>query len=122
MFVRTISRMASRVGVAILFCTLSAGSAAQASSTIQITAVPSTFSPDKVVMHVGQTTTLEFNHTEGIHGIASTDLGIPETVIAPDKTTTIDVTTAKTGTYVLHCQIVCGEKHADMALTVIVES
>jgi heme/copper-type cytochrome/quinol oxidase subunit 2 len=32
------------------------------------------------------------------------------------------VTPSKAGTYVLHCEIVCGEQHDSMALTITVES
>ncbi|MDQ6825896.1 MAG: cupredoxin domain-containing protein [Candidatus Eremiobacteraeota bacterium] len=121
MFIRTISRWASSLSSAILLFTILAGASANGSSTIQITAVPSSFTPNRIVMHVGQTTTLEFNHTEGVHGIASSDLGIPNTILSADKTNHIEVTPKKAGTFTIRCQTICGDKHADMALTVVVE-
>ncbi len=84
MFIRTISRWASILSSAILLFTILAGASANGSSTIQITAVPSSFTPNRIVMHVGQTTTLEFNHTKGVHDIASSDLGIPNTILSAD--------------------------------------
>ena len=92
------------------------------SSTIEITAVPSKFTPDTIVLHAGQTTRLDFKNVEGVHGIESSDLGVPQTVLSPGKDTTVDVTPSKPGTYVLHCQIVCGTDHPNMTLTVKVEA
>ena len=79
------------------------------------------FAPDHVVLHVGKRQTLSFTSTGGVHGIASTALGIPATTITADKPVTVTVTPKKTGTYKLPCTIVCGAGHADMALTVDVK-
>lgn len=95
---------------------------ADTDSTIEIVPVPSKFSPDKITLHAGVTTKLDFTHTEGVHAIQSSDLGIPLTTLAPGKDVTIEVTPKKAGTYVLHCEIICGEDHDNMTLTVTVES
>ncbi len=79
------------------------------------------FAPDHVVLHVGKRQTLRFTSTGGVHGIASTDLGIPATTITTDKPVSVTVTPKKAGTYKLPCTIVCGPGHADMALTVDVK-
>src|ERR1700739_3226777 len=90
-------------------------------SAITITAVPSTFSPTTITLHRGVTTELVFSHTQGVHAIESDALGIPRTTLSPGKDVTIDVTPSKDGTFVLHCEIVCGQDHDSMALTVNVE-
>lgn len=92
-----------------------------APDAVTITAVPSTFTPSKITLHRGVTTKLIFTHTEGVHAIESDALGIPNTVLSSGKDVTIDVTPTKDGTYVLHCEIVCGQDHSSMALTVNVE-
>ncbi|HEV2737584.1 MAG TPA: cupredoxin domain-containing protein [Candidatus Elarobacter sp.] len=79
------------------------------------------FAPDHVVLHAGKRQTLSFTSTGGVHGIASTALGIPATMITADKPVSVTVTPKKTGTYKLPCTIVCGAGHADMALTIVVK-
>jgi len=95
---------------------------AHASSAVDIVAVPSKFNPDKITLKAGVTTKLEFSHTEGVHAIQSAALGIPLTTLAPGKDVAIDVTPSKPGTYVLHCEVICGSDHESMTLTVTVES
>ena len=80
-----------------------------------------TFKPNHVVLHVNKRQTLRFTSAAGVHGIGSADLGIPATMIMPDKPVDIVVTPKKAGTYKLPCTIVCGPNHADMALTVEVK-
>ena len=79
------------------------------------------FAPDHVVMHVSKRQTLHFTSAGGVHGIVSTDLGIPATMISPDKPVSVSVTPKKAGTYKIPCTIVCGPGHADMALTIEVK-
>ena len=105
----------------IVLATAYATVAQNASDAVTITAVPSTFTPSKITLHRGVTTKLIFTHTEGVHAIESEALGIPNTVLSPGKDVTIDVTPAKDGTYILRCEIVCGQDHDSMMLTVKVE-
>jgi heme/copper-type cytochrome/quinol oxidase subunit 2 len=79
------------------------------------------FAPDHIVLHVNKRQTLRFTSSGGVHGIASPDLGIPATMIMPDKSVSFAVTPKKAGAYVLPCTIVCGPNHADMALKVEVK-
>jgi heme/copper-type cytochrome/quinol oxidase subunit 2 len=76
------------------------------------------FAPDHIVLHVNKRQTLRFTSAGGVHGIVSTDLGIPATMIMPGKPVSIAVTPKKAGTYRIPCTIVCGPGHADMALTI----
>ena len=79
------------------------------------------FAPNHVVLHVGKRQTLRFTSAGGVHGIASPDLGIPSTMLMPDKPVSFVVTPKKAGTYKIPCSIMCGPGHADMALTVEVK-
>ena len=79
------------------------------------------FVPDHIVLHVGKAQTLRFTSNGGVHGVASTELGIPATTITPDKPVSVSVTPKKAGTYELPCTIVCGAGHADMKLTIDVK-
>ncbi|HTD33420.1 MAG TPA: cupredoxin domain-containing protein [Candidatus Elarobacter sp.] len=79
------------------------------------------FEPAVIVMHVGKPQTLRLTSSGGVHGIASSDLGIPATMIVPDKPVSVVVTPKKAGTYKLPCTIVCGANHAAMQLTVEVK-
>jgi heme/copper-type cytochrome/quinol oxidase subunit 2 len=76
------------------------------------------FAPDHIVLHVNKRQTLRFTSAGGVHGIVSTALGIPATMIMPGKPVSIAVTPKKAGTYRIPCTIVCGPGHADMALTI----
>lgn len=91
-------------------------------ATIQIVPVVSKFNPDKITLRAGVTARLEFTRTEGVHAIQSAQLGIPLTTLAPGKDVVIEVTPQKAGTYVLHCEVICGTDHENMTLTVSVES
>ena len=76
------------------------------------------FTPSTIQLHVGQTTTLRLTSSEGVHGLQSAELGIPLTTITQGAFKTVDVTPKTAGKYVLHCAIMCGAGHANMALTV----
>lgn len=102
----------------ILLTSATIPSIAASPTTVDIVASNWKFTPATIEMHVGQTTTLRFTSSEGVHGIKSDDLGIPQTMITPGATQTVNVTPKKAGKYVVHCAIVCGAGHANMALTV----
>lgn len=86
--------------------------------SIDIVASNWKFTPSTIELHVGETTTLRLTSSEGVHGLQSNELGIPQTAIEPGSFKTIQVTPKKAGKYVLHCSIMCGAGHANMALTV----
>lgn len=102
-------------------CVVCGAPSGGAHPSIDIAASNWKFTPSTITLHVGETTTLRVTSSEGVHGLKSDELGIPQTVITPDKIVTIDVTPKTAGTYVVHCSVVCGAGHADMALTVKVE-
>ena len=94
---------------------------AWAHPSIDIVASNWKFTPATITVPVGEPTTLRVTSSEGVHGIASKELNIPDTTIMPNKFTTVTFTPAKVGTYVVHCSVVCGAGHPDMALTIKVE-
>jgi len=87
-------------------------------TTISVVASNWKFTPAVITVHVGKPTTLKLSAAVGAHGLASPDLGIPQTVIVQGTPTSVTFTPTKTGTYVLHCAIPCGSGHDHMVLTV----
>lgn len=91
---------------------------ALAHPTIDIVASNWKFTPAKISIPVNEPTTLRLTSSSGVHGIESATLGISKTTITPGKFELVTFTPKKAGTYVLHCAVVCGPGHGDMALTV----
>lgn len=108
--------------VAAVFLAVSMAPAVSAHPSIDVVASNWKFTPQTITLHVGETTQLRLTASEGVHGIESSELGIPKTTIMPGKFTTVTVTPKKAGTYQVHCSVICGAGHADMVLTVKVES
>ncbi len=108
------------LAAAIAVSAVTAGVAAQPNASVDVVASNWKFAPGTIQLHVGQVTTLRLTSSEGVHGLQSDELGIPQTTIAPGSVKTITITPKKTGKYVLHCTVFCGTGHADMTLTVTV--
>ncbi len=106
--------------VAVIGMVVAAASIALAHPTIDIVASNWKFTPAKITIPVNQPTTLRLTSSSGVHGLESSDLGIAKTTISPSGFQLVTFTPTKPGTYVLHCAVVCGPGHADMALTVVV--
>ena len=99
---------------------LSSATPAAAHPSIDIAVANWKFTPSTITIPVGEPTTLRLTSTSGVHGIKSDDLGIPLTTIPNGKVVEVTFTPKKVGTYVLHCQVVCGPGPTDMALTIVV--
>ncbi len=80
------------------------------------------FAPAEITVHVNRPVTLELKSASGVHGLQSSELGIPLTTITPAATKSVTFTPTKIGTYVLHCAIPCGAGHATMTFTIKVVS
>ena len=91
---------------------------AASAAPIAVNASNFKFAPATITVHAGQPVTLALTSSQGVHGLASDELGIAQTMIVPGKTETVTFTPAKPGTYVVHCSVPCGAGHADMKLTV----
>jgi|SRR5579863_4237430 len=108
---------------AVLFSlSLASSHAADTDNQIDIVAVPSSFAPNTITLHAGVKTILVFTRTQGAHIIESSALGIPHTLLVSGHDTSVAVTPAKPGTYVLHCELPCGDQHDKMTLTIVVTS
>ena len=94
---------------------------AHAHPTIDIVASNWKFTPATISIKVGEAQELRLTSAEGVHGMKSDELGIPQTLITPGKLVTVSVTPKKAGTYVIPCSVICGAGHPDMKLTVKVE-
>ena len=79
------------------------------------------FTPDTITVPPGEPTTLRLTSSEGVHGLKSDELNIPDTTIMPNKFVSVTFTPKKEGTFVLHCSVVCGPGHSKMTLTVKVQ-
>lgn len=86
--------------------------------SIDIVASNWKFTPDTISVPLGEPTTLRLTSSGGVHGLASPELGISDTTIMPNKFVTITFTPKKAGTYVVHCSVICGAGHPNMALTI----
>lgn len=102
---------------AVVFVAANA-SLAGAHPPIDIVASNWKFTPNEITVHVGETQVLRLTSSEGVHGIQSDELGIAQTTIMPNKIVEVSFTPKKAGTYVVHCSVVCGAGHADMALKI----
>lgn len=95
-----------------------AAAAAVAHPSIDVVAANWKFTPNTITVPLGEPTTLRLTSSEGVHGLASKRLNIPMTTIMPHRFVTATFTPSKVGTYVVHCAIICGAGHPDMALTI----
>ena len=86
---------------------------------VTVTASTTTlFAPAEITVHAGQPVELVLVGQIGVHGIQSSDLGIPQTVITPGSTNKVTFTPTKPGTYTVHCTIPCGPNHTNMTLVI----
>lgn len=89
--------------------------------SIDVVASDWKFTPDTITVPAGESTTLRLTSSEGVHGLKSDELGIPDTTIMPNKFVTVTFTPKSVGTYVVHCSVICGAGHPNMALTIKVQ-
>ena len=101
-------------------CVGPVASAQQVPREIAIEAKRFEFVPDKIMLTKGEAVTLKLSSADVAHGLYVRELKINET-IEPGQVTTLTLTPEDEGTYHGSCQMFCGEEHAKMKLTIVVE-
>lgn len=79
------------------------------------------FTPSTIRVKKGDTVTLRFVGTTGVHGVKIPALGIDVT-INPDQKVEVPLPTDKTGTFPFACSVPCGSGHSDMTGTIVIEN
>ena len=93
--------------------------AQEAKQVIKISAKKFEFSPSEITLKKGVPVVLELTSLDRLHGFACPALGIRGD-INPGKTTTIEFTPQKAGTFPFHCDNFCGTGHGAMKGTIVV--
>jgi len=86
---------------------------------IKMVAKKFVFVPDVIHMKRGETVTLRLTAPEVPMGINLADFNVRADIV-PGKTTSLDVTADKAGTFTFLCDVFCGSGHEDMSGTLIV--
>lgn len=94
--------------------------AAPTEVTIQMTAKQWEFIPSTVTVKKGQKVKLVITSTDVAHGIGIPDFGV-SAALAVGKTTTLEFTPDKTGSFTFFCNVFCGSSHREMKGTLIVQ-
>ena len=69
--------------------------------------------PPEVTLKKGEPVRLELTSLDRLHGFDLPDLGIRADV-KPDETVTLHLVPQKSGQFVFHCDIFCGDGHEDL--------
>ncbi|MBS3151755.1 cupredoxin domain-containing protein [Candidatus Woesearchaeota archaeon] len=77
------------------------------------------FQPSTIEVKRGDKVKLNINSVDVTHGFSLADFGINEN-LAPGKTTVVEFTADKTGTFTFFCSVYCGSGHSDMKGMLIV--
>lgn len=83
---------------------------------IEITAHKFAFEPNEITLQKGQPVVLVVKSTDVSHGMRVTELGI-NLVIHKGAATEAHFTPEKTGDFVGHCSVFCGQGHGGMKIT-----
>jgi cytochrome c oxidase subunit II len=83
---------------------------------VEVTASRFRFTPGEITLKRGEPVVLVLKSTDTTHGLQVKELGL-ETKIHKDRATDLAFTPDKTGTFVGHCSVFCGEGHGSMTLT-----
>lgn len=87
---------------------------------IEVVAKRYEFVPDKITLTKGEVVTLKLTTEDVAHSLYVRDLKINETV-EPGQVAKITIQPEAEGTYRGSCQKFCGEEHAKMKFTIVVE-
>jgi cytochrome c oxidase subunit II len=88
--------------------------------TVEILAQKFNFTPEEIKVKKGVPVDLELTTLDRLHGFNVPALGLRAQIV-PGETTHVKFTPDKTGRFIFHCDIFCGEGHEDMDAAIIVE-
>jgi cytochrome c oxidase subunit 2 len=91
-----------------------------AERVIPIKAHKFTYEPDEIVLKLNEPAILEFTSADVVMGFNAPDFKVRATII-PGQTARVRIVPDKTGTFVFHCDVFCGDGHEDMDGTIRVE-
>lgn len=94
-----------------------ASESADVGKSLKITATNWKFDQTEYKVAKGSTLNVNFLSKEGIHEVDIQGLDVHLTKANSTKSVTFD----KPGTYEIHCVLPCGQGHADMKATLVVE-
>ncbi len=106
------------LAASILLVAPAALPAAAGETVVKITAKNWAFTPSTITLKLNQKVKLEFQATEGLHGISIPELGVNDVINIGATRTDVEVTPTKLGTFQAHCAVFCGAGHANMVLTI----
>lgn len=78
------------------------------------------FSPGTITVKQGDRVKLNLTAVDVSHGFSLPDFGVSQNVEA-GETVSVEFTASKTGTFTFRCSVFCGDGHASMSGTLIVE-
>jgi cytochrome c oxidase subunit 2 len=111
-------------GIAAAALTVASGGLAlrafAAERVIPIKARKFTYEPDEIVLKLNEPVILEFTTADVVMGFNAPDFKVRATII-PGQTARVRIVPDKTGTFVFHCDVFCGDGHEDMDGTIRVE-
>ena len=85
----------------------------QAATVIAVTVHRFAYEPNLIRVKKGQPVTLEISSSDRLHGFVLAAFGI-RLDASPDGRSRVTFTPQKTGTFLFHCDIFCGDGHEDM--------
>jgi len=91
-----------------------------AERVIPIKARKFTYEPNEIVLKLNEPAVLEFTTADVVMGFNAPDFKVRATII-PGQTVPVRIVPDKTGTFVFHCDVFCGDGHEDMDGTIRVE-
>jgi cytochrome c oxidase subunit II len=92
-----------------------------AEPVIKIRAYKFSYEPDDIVLKLNQPVTLEFTTSDVPMGFNLPDFALRATII-PGQSSRVRLVPNKTGTFLFHCDVFCGDGHEEMDGTIRVEA
>jgi cytochrome c oxidase subunit 2 len=91
-----------------------------AERVIPIKARKFTYEPDEIVLKLNEPAILEFTSADVVMGFNAPDFKVRATII-PGQTARVRIVPDKTGSFLFHCDVFCGDGHEEMDGTIRVE-